>query len=187
MVVPQKRNHRGGLVGRERVSQRGSRGGLIRRPGVDESVAKTTRRRLGQVSVGCVALPPFASRRRCRRRRPLRRRRVRTSRQRESHWRGSPARFRHASNPTKTPTKRPTKNPSVQVTASPGRALRSALDDVARRLAKASVQLACHSRTCRPADTCAGAPREHGPAGPCSRRAGSVPRAPLDDSVRVHY
>ena len=33
MVVPQKRNHRGGLVGRERVSKRGSRGGLIRRPG----------------------------------------------------------------------------------------------------------------------------------------------------------
>ena len=37
MVVPQKRNHRGGRVGRERALNRGSRGGLIRRPGVDES------------------------------------------------------------------------------------------------------------------------------------------------------
>jgi hypothetical protein len=36
MVVPPKRNHRGGLVGRERVAKRDPRGGLIRRPGVDE-------------------------------------------------------------------------------------------------------------------------------------------------------
>ena len=79
MAVPPKRNHRGGLVGRERVAKRGPRGGLIR------SVASVT---------------------------------LRPSRQRESHWCGSPVRFRHASNPTKTPTKRPTKKPSAQVTAS---------------------------------------------------------------------
>ena len=49
-------------------------------------------------------------------------------------------------------------------------------DGVVSVLTKPSVQLACRSRTCRPADGCAGAPRERGSAGPRPRRARSAVR-----------
>ena len=164
MVVPPKRNLRGGLVGRERVSKRGSRVGLIRRLGRRRALL---RRRL--------TAPPTGVRRACCSpavyvAAPLRRRRVCASRQRESHWCDSPVRFRHARNPPRHP-------PRSRQCRSQRRAaerFEAPLDGVACVLTRPSVQLACQSRTCRPADTCAGVPREHGRAGPCSRSARSI-------------
>ena len=138
MVVPQKRNHRGVSVGRERVSKRGSRRRLIHQPGRRRAPLRrrptAAPRSVRQVrcspAVDVVA-PISAATPATATTRPL----VPAMRIAMAPL---TSRFRHASNPTKTPTK----NPSVQVTASRWRALRND----ARRRRERSHQAECPAR-----------------------------------------
>jgi hypothetical protein len=163
MAVPPKRNHRGGLVGRGAGLETRAAWLPIRRP----------RRRRAPLRRRLTAHPPSV------RRVPLLSRRLRRDAEVGDNARcgdDAPARRGNANRIgaahqsdfviSRTPPRHPPRDPPKSRQRRSQRRVAERFDasrsGVARVLTKASVQLACHSRACQPADTCAGAPRERG-------------------------
>lgn len=142
MAVPPKRNHRGDLVGRERVAKRGPRGGLTRRPGRRRTrsrrrlAAPLTSVRRVRCSPAAYAATPISATT------PAATTTRRPSRQGESHWCGSPVRFRVRRTPPRHPPRGPPKSRQRRSQRHPAGRFEAPRGGVARVLTKASVQVA---------------------------------------------
>ena len=156
MVVPQKRNHRGGLVSREPVGKHGRRGGLIRLFGRRREPSRrrpaahaTSVRRVRRSPAVYVAAPMSAMTTAATTTRPPRR--GNTNRAGETHQPDFVM--------PRTPPRHPPKSRQCRSQGRAGERFEARSDGVARVLTKASDQLARQPRTCRQIYACGGAPR----------------------------